>query len=115
MQWKLKRRWTEGGDQGWPMLESPLAQQTCNGKVEAGGATLECGKAAAWILASPQRRCWVAAYHGPGAAPLFFAVPEGKVEIESMTTGMVVWDNGRVSVEANDLRGTPKIQGGELR
>jgi hypothetical protein len=46
---------------------------------------------------------------------LFFAVPEGKVEIESMTTGMVVWDNGRVSVEANDLRGTPKIQGGELR
>ncbi len=115
MQWKLKRRWTEGGEQGWPMLESPLAQQTCSGKVEAGGAALECGKAAAWILASPRRRCWVAAYHGPEKAPLVFQVPEGKVEIESMGTGMVVWDNGRVSVEANDLRGTPKIQDGELR
>ncbi len=114
MQWKLKRRWTEDGDQGWPMLESPLAKQTCDGKVEVGGATLECGKAAAWILASPQRQCWVAAYHGPEAAPLVFAVPEGKVEIESMGTGMVVWDNGRVSVEANDVRGTPKVQGGEL-
>ncbi len=115
MQWKLKRRWTEGGEQGWPMLESPLAQQTCSGKVEAGGAALECGKAAAWILASPRRRCWVAAYHGPEKAPLVFQVPEGKVEIESIGTGMVVWDNGRVSVEANDLRGTPKIQDGELR
>jgi len=75
---------------------------------------LECGKAAAWILASPERRCWVAAYHGPEAAPLVFTVPEGKVEIESMGTGIVVWDNGRVSVEANDVQGTPTVEGGEL-
>jgi len=114
MQWQLKRRWTEDGDQGWPMLESPLAKQSRDGQVELGGAALQCGKAAAWILASPQRQCWVAAYHGPEAAPLVFEVPEGKVEIESMSTGMVVWDKGRVCVEANDLRGTPKIEGGQL-
>ncbi|HIL11593.1 MAG TPA: hypothetical protein EYG11_23145 [Candidatus Latescibacteria bacterium] len=114
MQWKLKQRWTEDGDQGWPMLESPLAQQTSDGKVEVAGAVLECGKAAAWILASSERRCWVAAYHGPEAAPLVFQVPEGKVEIESMGTGMVIWDNGRVRIEANDVRGTPKVEGGEL-
>ena len=114
MQWKLKRRWTEDGDQAWPMLESPLAQQNCGGKVEAGGAVLECGDAAAWILASRQRKCWVAVYHGPVSAPMVFTVPEGKVEIESMGTGVVIWDKGRVSIEANDLRGTPKIEGGEL-
>ena len=114
MQWQLKRRWTEDGDQGWPMLESPLAKQSRDGQVELGGAALQCGKAAAWILASPQRQCWVAAYHGPEAAPLVFEVPEGKVEIESMSTGMVVWDKGRVCVEANDLRGTPKVEGGQL-
>ena len=100
MQWKLKRRWTGDGEQEWPMLESPLARQTRDGWVEVGGATLECGKAAAWVLASPERRCWVAAYHGPEPAPLTFSVPEGKVEIESMGTGTVVWDNGRVRVAA---------------
>ena len=47
MQWKLKQRWTKDGDQDWPMLESPIAQQTCDGRVEVGGAKLECGKAAA--------------------------------------------------------------------
>ena len=114
MQWQLKRRWTESGDQGWPMLESPLVQQTNDGKVEVGGATLKCGKAAAWVLAKPQHQCWVAVYHGPEAASLTFEVPDGKVEIESMGTGLVVWDNGRVRVEANDVQGTPKVTGGEL-
>lgn len=114
MQWKLKRRWTGDGDQGWPMLESPLARQTRDGRVEVGGSTLECGQAAAWVLASPERGCWVAAYHGPQAAPLVFTVPDGKVKIKSMGTGTVVWDNGRVSVAANDLRGTPEVEGGQL-
>ncbi len=114
MQWKLKQRWTEDRDQDWPMLKSPLAQQTCDGRVEVGGAKLECGKAAAWILADPERQCWVATYHGPKAAPLVFDVPEGKVEIESMGTGMVIWDKGRVRIEANDMRGTPQIQGGQV-
>ena len=114
MQWKLKRRWDQGGEQGWPMLESPLARQDRDGRVEAGGAVLECGKAAAWVLASPERRCWAAAYHGPEAAALVFSVPDGTVKIESMGTGTVVWDNGRVTVEANDLRGTPQVEGGEL-
>ena len=29
-----------------------------------------------------------------------------------MGTGLVVWDNGRVSIDAVDLAGTPQIRGG---
>lgn len=108
MAWTLKRRWTEAGEQDWPMLESPVARQTRSGEVSIGGATLTCGTAAAWLYASPQAGRWVAGYHGP-AAPLRLVVPGGAVEIEAMGTGTVVWDNGTVTVEALDLRGAPLV------
>ena len=41
-------------------------------------------------------------------------VPDGKVEIESMGVGMIVWDNGKVTVEAVDLKGVPKVTGGHV-
>ena len=94
MGWQLKRRWTQAGDQGWPMLESPLARQTARGEVTIGDATLTCGKAAAWLYANPAVKRWVAGYHGQTAAPLVLALPEVTVEIEAMGMGTVVWDNG---------------------
>jgi hypothetical protein len=33
MEWKLKRRWTQDGAIGWPMLSSPVARETMNGEV----------------------------------------------------------------------------------
>ena len=114
MTWQLKRRWTQNGPLGWPMLESPIARQTRRGDITLGGARLTCGKAAAWLFASPETNRWVAAYHGPNPAPLTLTVPGGRVEIETMGTGMVVWDNGSVSVEAVGLQNTPAITGGQL-
>ena len=32
--WELKRRWTEKGDLGFPMLESPIARQNRDGRVD---------------------------------------------------------------------------------
>ena len=64
MAWTLKRRWTEAGDLGWPMLESPVARQARGGKVTVGDATLECGPEAGWLFACPERERWVAGYHG---------------------------------------------------
>lgn len=115
MEWALKRRWTQDGDLGRPMLrclatpESPIACETRTGQVVVGDATLTCGKEAGWLFASPATRRWVAAYHGLRPAPLTLIVPGGRVDIEATGTGTVVWDNGQVAVEAVDLRGEPII------
>lgn len=114
MEWKLKRRWTQDGVIGWPMLSSPVARETMNGEVTVGNATLSCGKEAAWLFASPETKVWAAAYHGLVAAPLTLTVPDGKVEIEAMGMGTIVWDNGVVTIEAIDLKGTPIATGGRL-
>jgi len=114
MEWKLKRRWNQDGAIGWPMLSSPIACETMNGTVTVGDATLNCGKEPAWLFASPETKKWVAAYHGLSAAPAILTVPDGKVEIEAMGMGTIVWDNGVVTIEAIDLKGTPKITGGRL-
>ncbi len=110
MAWALKRRWTHEGALGWPMLESPMARQTHTGHVEVGGAVLTCGKAPAWLFASPQAGCYVAAYHGMQPAPLTLTVPGGHVQVEAMGTGLLVWDNGKVMVEAVGMQGKPRVQ-----
>ena len=76
-------------------------------------AELTCPGAPAWLYACPGGERWAAVYHGPEAGPLRLAVPGGCVEIASLTTGIVVWDHSRVTVEANDLQGTPTVDGGE--
>ena len=72
------------------------------------------GKEAGWLYACPETRHWVAAYHGLAPAPLTLTVPGGKVEVEAMGTGTVVWDDGTVTVEAVGLQGTPQVLGGKL-
>jgi len=112
--WELKRRWTQDGDMGWPMHESQMARQNRDGRVEVGGAVLTCNKEAAWVFAPPQTGRYVAAYHGQTPSPVTLTVPNGKVEIESMGMGTIVWDNGKVTIEAIQLKGIPKIVGGQL-
>jgi hypothetical protein len=114
MDWQLKRRWTQDGEQGWPMLESPAARQTVTGEITIGDATLSCGDVAAWLYANPVAKRWVAGYHGQTAAPLTLILPDGVVEIEAMGMGTVIWDDGDVTIEAIDLTGTPQITNGWL-
>jgi hypothetical protein len=114
MKWKLKRRWNEQGEIGWPMLESPVAGETRTGQVEIGDARLRCGKEAGWLFASPESKRWVAGYVGLTPAPLALKVPGGKVEIDAMTVGTVCWDNGNVTVDAIGIKGIPRVTGGNL-
>lgn len=100
MAWALKRRWTQNGELGWPMLESQVARQSRDGHIEVGDATLDCGKESAWLFASPSTGRYVAAYHGLLPAPLALTTPGGTVEIPAMGTGVVVWNKGEVTVEA---------------
>jgi hypothetical protein len=113
MEWDLKRRWTEDGDQDWPMVESRLGRQNANGKVTVGDAIFTCGTSPAWLYAAPQAKVWVAGYIG-NPAPVSLTVPGGSVKIEAMGTGTVVWDNGKVSIDALDVIGTPAVAGESL-
>ncbi len=114
MAWKLKRRWIETGDPGWPMLESPIARETRTGNVQIGDAALICGKEAGWLFVSPETNRYAAGYHGLKPAPVTLTVPGGKIEIDAMSTGTLVWDNGKVTVNALHLQGTPRVTGGKL-
>ena len=73
-----------------------------------GGAVLECGTSPAWLFAAPKAKLWAVGYVGP-AAPLSLTVPAGKVEVESMGTGMLVWEDGQVRIDALNLEGKPTI------
>ena len=115
MDWKLKRRWTHNGDLGWPMLDSPIARQTRTGEVTVEGATLTCTPGVAvWLYGNSQVKRWVAGYHGQAPGPLKLTLPDGEIEIEAISTGIVSWDAGAVRVEAIGLNGIPKIKGGQL-
>jgi len=114
MAWRLLRRWRDGQELGWPMLESPMVYQGAGGELNLGGASLRCGKQAAWLFADPEARCWVAGYHGIAPEPLTLCTPEGRVEIDGLATGMVVWMAGDVTVQAAELRGRPRVVGGRL-
>ena len=111
MTFTLNKRWTQDGDLGWPMLDSPRAIQNQTGRIEVGDAVLECGPNAGWLYASPNTDLVIAGYHGPTPAPLTLTLPNGKVEIESLSCGTVIWEKGNVTVDALDLKGEPVISG----
>lgn len=113
MAWRLKSRWTESGTAGWPMLESSMARSNRSGRVEVGDATVHAGKEAAWLFASPSTSRYVAGYHGLSPAPLTLEVPGGQVTLDGISTGVVVWDNGEVTVDGIDVSGI-KVTGATL-
>jgi len=105
MLWRLKRRWTQAGDLGWPMLESPVAREACGGSVAVGRARLECGDEAGWLYACPEKNLWVAGYHGLRPAPLKLTVPGASLQVEEMGTGTLSWDGQKAQAEAVKLKG----------
>lgn len=109
MTWQMMRRWTQAGELGWSMLESPMVKQNRSGEVVVGDAILQCRTESAWLYANPEVGRWVAGYHGQTPSPLKLMLPVGQVEIEAMGTGTVIWDNGSVTVNAIDIQGEPSI------
>ncbi len=100
MEWRLKRRWTERGELGWPMLAAPMARQAPAGRLEVADAVLECATGPLWLFASPATGRYVAGYHGQQPAALTLTVPGRRIEIAEMGLGTLIWDNGRLTVEA---------------
>ena len=96
------------------MMESSVARQNRKGLIEVGGVSLSCGPEAGWLFVPPGTTTVVAGYHGLKSAPLTLTLPNGKVDVEAMGTGTIVWDDGRVSIDAIDLTGSPVVEGGTL-
>ena len=85
--------------------------QVSSGHIEVGAASLRCARAPAWLLALPEAELWVGAYHGPEASALSLELPAGRIDIDRLEAGIVVWDKGRVSVDALGLEGDPTVSG----
>ena len=111
--WKLKRRWNTDGELGWPLLESPIARQSATGRVDVGDATVTCGEEPAWLFALPDRRFYIAGYHGE-PAPFRLRTPRGSVALETMGSGVVTWSDGDVTVDAIHT-GEPRIAHVDVR
>ena len=128
MGWRLLRRWDSRGDMGWPMLsaftaDSPaeaqrrgeesdapyFAQQSNEGRVAAAGAVAECAAPGLWLWGSAETGRWVAGHFGEETATLKLTTPEGNVTVSEMGAGLLVWENGNVSIEAT---GQPKVMMG---
>lgn len=114
MSWELKRRWTQAGEDDWPMLQCVQAKQSRKGKVAVMGGELKCGKQAAWVYGCKKGKVWAAGYHGKAPKPITFETPQGKVSLKGMGTGTIVWDNRRVTIEATEIKGKPQVDDGEL-
>ena len=114
MEWKLKKRWNDRGKDTFPTLDSPFARGSRKGHVVIGPAELKCGKQAAWMFAARKKRFWVAGYHGTTPKPVTLRVPDGEVKIKGFASGTIIWDNGKVTIEAAEITGKPQIRGGEL-
>ncbi|MFW6308999.1 MAG: hypothetical protein ACOC1S_03175 [bacterium] len=106
MKWQLKKRWTEKGKLNWPQLLSPVAKQNKKGIIRVEGAVLKCNQESAWLYGNKEKNFWIAGYMGLEPTPLTLITPEGKVEIESMGMGTVIWKEGKVEINALEAVGT---------
>ena len=111
MRWQITRRWADGRDLGFPMLSCPLAEQNRSGHVALAGARLSCEMGAAWLAGVPEAELWVAACHGPHAGPLTLELPDGRVQIEQIDAGLVIWDKRNVTIDAIGLLAAPQVTG----
>jgi hypothetical protein len=113
MEWALKRRWTYEGNLELEMLDSPIARQSKRGRITIGEATLTWGNnETAWLLAVPEKNKWIACYHGDNSTQLSLSLPDGQLEIDEISLGWIVWDNGIVTIQATYQNA--EINGGQL-
>lgn len=98
-----------------PMLESNRAIQSNSGHLSLNDVELSCGKNSAWLYVSPDQKTVVAAYHGPEPAPFKLNLKNGEVFIKSLASGIVTWENGKVTVDGYKMEGKPKVRGGKLK
>ena len=110
MAWKLLTRQQDGREMGWPMLESNLARENRDGSVRVGEAELTFSSGAGWLYACPQRRLWVAGLTTLQPAALTLQTPAGNVRVGAMGTGVLVFEDGQVTLDGVDVQAEPVVE-----
>jgi hypothetical protein len=114
MGWTLTERWTQDGVLGFPLLESPVAVASSDGEISLGGARVTFGDGVVWLYANPDKNLWVVGVQSITPMPLRLQLPTGSLTFDAIGTGVIVWDDGQVTIDANDPHGTPQLIGGQL-
>lgn len=83
-----------------------FSQQSNDGRVAAAGAVAECVAPGLWLWGSAETGRWVAGHFGEEAATLKLSTPEGSVTVNRMGAGLLIWKDGKVTVEAT---GQPQV------
>lgn len=113
---KNPNKWTEQGPIPSPMLESRFARQDHSGRLQVGDTQITWdGNGPAWLYQSPEGDKIAAAYHGPDASSLSIENPNFSVEIPNLEYGLIVWQDGEVSIEAIGMNESPEVSGAEMR
>ncbi len=111
-----RRRGAEGNSDVYPPESAQSAssafyfsQQSNEGRVAAAGAVAECAAPGLWMWGSAETGRWVAGHFGEEAATLSLTTPEGSVTVNGMGAGLLIWKDGKVTVEAT---GQPEVMVG---
>jgi hypothetical protein len=114
MKWAIKRRWTDAGDLGYPMLESPFAAQSVDGTLHLAHASVECSGGPVWMVAPAHSEEWIVGYHGPNPISMTLTVPGGKIIVPQISAGTIHWQDGKVKIDGAGLVGEPSVVGGTI-
>lgn len=102
-------KWNQAGEIGFPMMQSKYAVQNMEGKITVGDVQLTCAKEPAWLFVSKDQKTIVAAIHGTTKAPFTLTLPKGSVKIPVLRSGLVVIENGQVTIDALEMEGQPEL------
>ncbi len=114
MNWTITRRWTDAGDLGYPMLDSPFATQSQSGAIHLAHAEVEASGGPVWMVALAHTQEWIVGYHGPNPISITLILPGGKVHVPQISAGTIHWQNGNVRIDGAGLVGEPSIVGGTI-
>ena len=115
MSWTVPRRWTETGDLGYPMLDSPFAAQSQDGTIHLARATVEASGGPVWMVAPAHTEEWIVGYHGPNPISITLTIPGGgKVHVPQISAGTIHWQDGNIKIDGGGLVGEPSTVGGTI-
>jgi hypothetical protein len=77
MLWQLRRRWTERGELGWPMLDAPFAGESADGHVRLADAELRCDAGPGWLVALPEGNLYIGGSRSVAETTVTLTTPNG--------------------------------------
>ncbi|QLE02441.1 hypothetical protein HX109_13065 [Galbibacter sp. BG1] len=109
---KSPKRWNSKGEISMPMLQSKWAIENRTGKIDLNGCSLATlSENAAWLYTSPSGNTVVAGYHGTAPSPLYLKLADGSsIEIPQMEQGIIIWEKGKVSIDALGIHKKPILK-----